>query len=241
MSEQQYYQFQATARGVQSIEDVHRIAASKAHVYRRVVQPWLPADFSAPIAELACGHGSFLHWLCEAGYRNITGIDASPEQTALAAATGAGVITADVVAWLEAQPDASQGALVGIDLAEHLPKDVFLMLLAESRRVLTPGGALILRLPNGDSPLVGMNLFNDITHVWTYTTNCLRTLAAMQGFSGADFLDESEAAIRDRRWLKVPLHRLSRAILAGLFRAASYENVRLFSPHLWARLTTAAS
>jgi SAM-dependent methyltransferase len=233
-----YYRFQAVARGVHSLEDIRLIAQSKAHIYDRVAAPWLPADRTAPLAELACGHGSFLCWLGSRGWTAVTGIDSSPEQIALARQTEVPVIEADVLAWLCAAPTASQAALIGIDLVEHMPKEAFLELLAEARRVLRPGGFLILRLPNGDSPLVGLNLFNDITHIWTYTTGCLRSLAQMQGYAAADFMDESEISIRDHRWLKVPLHRISRAILMVLFRAASYENVRLFSPHLWARLST---
>ena len=235
-----YYHFQATARGVHSLDDVRRIAESKAHIYDRIVAPWLPAERTAPIAELACGHGSFLWWLKERGFTQGTGIDASPEQIALARQTGAQTHEQDVLAWLRAQPAASWRALVGIDLVEHLPKDAFLVLLAEAKRVLAPGGALILRLPNGDSPLVGMNLFNDVTHVWTYTSNCLETLAAMHGFAAASFVDEAESAIRDRRWFKLPLHRACKTVLNFLFRAASYERVRGWSPHLWARFTTAS-
>lgn len=233
-----YYRFQTIARSVHSFDDVRRIAESKAHIYTRIVAPWLPAEHDAPIAELACGHGSFLWWLKTCDFNKCTGIDASPEQIALARQTGAQTLEQDVIAWLRTQPAASWRALVGIDLVEHLPKDVFLVLLTEAKRVLTPGGSLILRLPNGDSPLVGMNLFNDVTHVWTYTSNCLETLAAMHGYAAASFVDEAESAIRDSRWLKLPLHRISKAMLNFLFRAASYERVRGWSPHLWARLTT---
>ena len=74
-------------------------------------------------------------------------------------------------------------ALVAIDFLEHISKDDVMELLRQAHRVLAKGGRFILRYPNGDSPLVGMNLFNDITHVWTYTPNCLDTLARMHGFA----------------------------------------------------------
>src|SRR5688500_19377563 len=102
-----------------------------------------------------------------------------------------------------AQQPASLSAIIAIDLVEHLGKDVFVEFLEQSKRVLRPGGSLILRLPNGDSPLVGLNLFNDITHVWTYTSNCLSSLARMVGFAATDFFDESTHALRDHRWIKV--------------------------------------
>jgi len=41
------------------------------------------------------------------------------------------------------------------------------------------------------------------------------------------------AAIRNARWLKVPLAKMSAALLQGLFRAATRERVAFLSPHLW--------
>src|SRR6185436_1114776 len=117
---------------------------------------------------------------------------------------------------------------------EHISKDEFMDLLKGTQRVLSAGGRLILRYPNGDSPLVGMNLFNDITHVWTYTLNCLNSLAMMHGFARVHFVDESSAAIRDHRWLKVPMCEICTSLLRLLFRAATREKVDYWSPHLWA-------
>ena len=232
-----YYRFQAKARGVNSLEDVRRITKEKAYVYDRIVLPWLPEDKASPITELACGHGSFLGWLKSRDFSRVNGVDSSAEQIAIARQVGATVHQADVNQWLAGQSDASQQVIVGIDLIEHLSKDDFMALLEHSFRVLSLKGRLILRFPNGDSPLVGMNLFNDITHVWTYTPNCMNTLAQMHGFAGTEFKDESCEAIRDSRWLKVPLARLSAALLRGLLHAATRERVAFLSPHLWACLT----
>jgi cyclopropane fatty-acyl-phospholipid synthase-like methyltransferase len=231
-----YYAYQAEARGVRSFEDVVRLARDKAYVYDRIVLPWLPAQRTCRIAEIACGHGSFLCWLKLHQYSGITGVDSSPEQIQFARQTGATVAEMDGNKWLTAQPAGSQDALVAIDLIEHISKDEFMGFLQEACRVLNPGGRLILRYPNGDSPLVGRNLFNDITHVWTYTTNCLETLGRMHGFSRFGFVDESSAAIRDARWLKVPLCKISTRFLRLLFWAATKEKVDYWSPHMWACL-----
>ncbi|MSU58485.1 MAG: class I SAM-dependent methyltransferase [Pedosphaera sp.] len=236
MSHLDYYKFQSEARGVRSLDDVQRIAAEKAYLYDRLVLPWLPADHARPVAELACGHGSFLHWLKTKNFSAIAGVDSSPPQIALARQTGAPVDEDDVNRWLARQTKNHFGALVAIDLVEHLAKDEFMVLLRGAHTALAPGGSLILRLPNGDSPFVGMNLFNDITHVWTYTPNCLNSLAQMHGFKRAEFADEGAEAIRDQRWLKVPLAKLSAGILRALIQAATREKIRHLSPHLWARL-----
>lgn len=231
-----YYRYQAIARGVLTRDDVLRDAAAKTYIYDRILLPWLPAKKTSSIVEIACGHGSLLWWLKQKDYPNVIGIDSSPQQIALARLTGLVVEEMDLGKWLSIQPDQNLDAIVGIDLIEHISKDELMDLLHHCSRVLRPGGCLILRYPNGDSPLVGRNLFNDITHVWTYTSNCLRSLAGMHGFSRVRFTDESEPSIRDNRWLKVPLCRLSTHLLRFLFRAATKEKIEYWSPHIWARL-----
>ena len=236
MNHLDYYQFQAEARGVRSLDDVRRGGELRGYLYARLAGPWLPEDRTRPVAELACGHGSFLHWLKSKNFSNVTGVDSSAEQVALAKQVDAGVERDDVNRWLARQPENHFAALLAIDLVEHLPKDDFMDLLHHSRAALAPGGSLILRLPNGDSPFVGRNLFNDITHVWTYTPNCLNSLAEMHQFSRTEFMDESASVIRDGRWLKVPLAKLSGAILRALARAATREKITHLGPNLWARL-----
>lgn len=236
MNHLDYYKFQAEARGVHSLDDVRHIAETKSFIYDRLVRPWLPQDTALPIVELACGHGSFLHWLKGRGYTNITGVDASTEQVKFARQIGVPVEQDDVNRWLAQQPKNRFSAIVAIDLAEHLPKDDFMELLHLAQPALLPGGSLILRLPNGDSPFVGMNLFNDITHVWTYTPNALNSLAQMHGFSATQFADEGADVIRDHRWLKVPASRISGFLMRTIVRAVTREKVQFWSPHLWARL-----
>jgi 2-polyprenyl-3-methyl-5-hydroxy-6-metoxy-1,4-benzoquinol methylase len=236
MNHLDFYKFQARARGVRSLDDVRRIACGKAYLYDRIVRPWLPKDTSLPIAEVACGHGSFLHWLKSSGYTNVTGIDSSPEQIEFARQVGVPVEQDDMNHWLGRQPRNHFAAIIAIDLIEHLPKDDFMELLNASYAVMLPGASLIMRLPNGDSPFVGMNLFNDITHVWTYTPNALKSLSQMHGFSTAQFEDEGAGVIRDHRWLKMPVAKIGGFLLRTLVRAVTREKIQFWSPHLWARL-----
>jgi SAM-dependent methyltransferase len=236
MSHLHYYRYQAVARGVFGPQDVIRLAALQAHIYDRLVLPWLPADHGARMADLGCGHGSFLYWLRERGFRELTGVDSSREQVLLARSMGFEIVEAEVIGWLEQQPPASREALFAIDFIEHVSKDDFMRLLQAGGRVLASKGRLILRYPNADSPFVGLNLFNDITHVWTYTTVCLQILASMHGFARCRFVDEGIGAIRDQRWLKVPVARLAALILRLLFQAVSRERIRYWSASIWACL-----
>lgn len=236
MSHLAYYQYQAVARGITGPDEVRRRAEVFAYVYDRLVLPWFPRDRAGRVVELACGHGSFLHWLKQRGFTNCRGVDSSAEQIVHARSAGGEVIEAEAIAWLEAQPAASVELLVAIDFIEHISKDDFMRVLAASHRVLVPGGRLILRYPNGDSPFVGLNLFNDITHIWTYTTNCLTSLAQMHGFARCRFVDEGAAAIRDHRWLKVPLSLITGVILRLMLQTVSREKIKYWNSCIWACL-----
>ena len=229
-----YYKYQAQARGITSFEDLRRGAHERAYLFDRVVLPWLPTDRSAPVVEIACGHGSFLYWLKERQYTKVSGVDSSQEQVEFARQVGFPVHEMNANKWLASQQPQGQQSIVAIDFIEHIPKDDFMDFLAGAARVLTSGGRLILRYPNGDSPLVGRNLFNDITHFWTYTTNCLETLGRMHGFRHFDFVDEGQAGIRDMRWIKAPLSKAATLILGALFTAATKERIRYWGPHIWA-------
>ena len=54
------------------------------------------------------------------------------------------------------------------DVLEHLPIDHAEVLLAHLRSALSPQGAILLRVPNGDSPFGGAYQHGDRTHVETY-------------------------------------------------------------------------
>lgn len=237
MSHLDYYRYQAVARGVKGPEDVVRIAEHHAFVYDRLLRPWLPQNAAARIVDLACGHGSFLYWLRKAGFSNLVGVDSAAEQVVHARSIGMRIEQEEVLGWLEAQPSRSVDVLFAVDFIEHISKDDLMRFLRASSAALADGGCLILRYPNGDSPFVGLNLFNDITHVWTYTTNALRALALMHGFAVVSFKDEGIEAIRDHRWLKVPIARWCERMTQWWLRILTRDRViEHWNSNIWACL-----
>ena len=234
MNHLDYYRQQATARGVTTKDDILRLTDEQSYLFDRILSAWMPADRTTPWVDLACGHGSFLVYLQRKGWSDLRGVELSPEQVKLARSTGLDIRQEDALSWLANQPSASLSMISAIDFIEHLSKDDLMELLANACKALKVGGRLILRYPNADSPLVGLHLFNDITHTWTYTTNCMRSLARMHGFHSVMFLDEGFHAIRDHRWLKVPFGRLAAAALGMLYRGASRVPIHYWSPDIWA-------
>src|SRR5262249_16540690 len=56
--------------------------------FRAYFQHLLPEDKGAKILDIGCGYGPFLYFLQKEGYRNICGVDISPEQVEAARQLG---------------------------------------------------------------------------------------------------------------------------------------------------------
>ena len=227
------YRYQAEARGLKTDDDVMRLVRQMRPVYERLLTSWLPRHHDAAIYEVACGPGVMLRFLRDQGFVNVKGSDSSEYQVTLARASGFPVTLADSLRELKGHADGTWDCLLGIDFLEHLPKERVTPFIAECFRTLKPGGSLILRTPNGDSPLVGRHLFNDISHQWAFTTIALRSLLIHGGFAPPAFADEAAAAIERQRWIKVPFMKASQAALRWLIRSATRETVAFLSPSLF--------
>jgi 2-polyprenyl-3-methyl-5-hydroxy-6-metoxy-1,4-benzoquinol methylase len=148
-----------------------------------LVRHHFPTDHDASILDLGCGHGALVFFARQAGYRNVIGIDASPEQVAAAKRLGIeGVSQGDVLETLRSLPDASQDVVVTFDLIEHLTKDELLRLADEVRRTMKDGGRWIIHTANAGSPLFGMVRYGDYTHEQAFTAASINQVLSVSGF-----------------------------------------------------------
>jgi 2-polyprenyl-3-methyl-5-hydroxy-6-metoxy-1,4-benzoquinol methylase len=228
-----YYRYQATARGLTSAQAVEGLTNSMALVYRRLLARWLPSDRQAEIYEVACGPGIMLRYLRSLGYARLGGSDAAASQIELARAAGLPVTFGDSLKEIKGEAAQRWDCLIAIDFIEHLPKDVLVEFFFECHRTLRTNGCLIMRAPNGDSPLVGRNVFNDITHYWAYTTIATEALLKMAGFQRVEFADESLASIQKHRWIKVPLMKCAQAVVRAVIRSATREDIRYLNSSIY--------
>ncbi|SHJ36733.1 Methyltransferase domain-containing protein [Roseomonas rosea] len=105
-------------------------------------RPGLPA---LPLLDAGCGTGGFLARLAHSSPRPALGLDYNPRAAARAAAKSGQPTTAGTINALPF-PDAAFGAAVSVDVLCHAAVDQDAA-LAELRRVIAPGGTLVLNLP----------------------------------------------------------------------------------------------
>jgi SAM-dependent methyltransferase len=221
-----YYLKQSQARGIHCLEDVTRLSQMDSQEYNRLILQHLPKNKDAVIYEAATGPGILQHWLHIKGFSQAEGSDFAKREAELAQLINPRIRHADSIADIEQRFDESSiDAIIALDFYEHIPREAFLKFLAVAASRLKLGGKLILRGPNGDSPFCGLNLYNDITHVWAYTTTSLRALLRLSGFAHAAFADDTDGAIHHGRWWKRPLMLATQRILTCLTRIAIRRQV----------------
>ena len=140
----------------------------------------------ARILELGCGEGDMLTFLSKHGFQNVTGIDVSEEQIAIARERGLNCEQADVFAYLEGQR-ASYDVIIAKDFFEHFTTEELLQLSSQIAEVLTDDGKLIIQTPNGRGLFPGQVMYGDLTHKTILTPQSLQQLLRPYGFTRFEF------------------------------------------------------
>jgi len=150
--------------------------------YKHYLRGWLPASQQAAILDVGCGNGRLLHFFKQSGYSNLTGVDISGEQVALARQVVPNVTEGNCIDVLRGAPE-SFDLIAGLDIIEHLKKDEAIDLLDGCIKALRPGGRLILQTPNADSPWFGSIRYGDFTHENCFNAHSLGKLLQLRGFT----------------------------------------------------------
>ncbi len=145
---------------------------------------YLPAAPGALVLDVGCGDGRFLALMRDLGWR-VRGVEPDP-----AAAVVARSHVGDVVAVASLEDagleDVSADAITLNHVVEHLPDPV--ATLRECRRILRPGGLLVVRTPNARS--LGRRWFGEAwlhwdppRHLFVFTPGTLRECLARAGLA----------------------------------------------------------
>lgn len=124
------------------VETRHWWFRARREIVRGLVTRLAPARDGA-ILDIGCSSGCLMRELAQAGYTQVQGIDASPEGIARCQQDGLRARIMD--AHQPAFADNSMDVLCASDVLEHLERDA--AALVEWRRILKPGGWLILFVP----------------------------------------------------------------------------------------------
>jgi 2-polyprenyl-3-methyl-5-hydroxy-6-metoxy-1,4-benzoquinol methylase len=238
MTANSFYSRQSEARKITSSDDVQRLSRESEVVFDRIIGPFLPSEKSACIYEAATGPGILQFWLCKQGFTNREGSDFSEKEAYLAQHVTPAIRHADSLSDLtERFTEKSLQTIIALDFYEHIERENFIRFLKIAHSRLSPEGWLVLRGPNADSPLVSLNLYNDVTHIWAYTTTCLRVLCRLEGFQDVRFCDDAIPGLHHGAAWKTPLMRLAQNILTQLVWMASRQRVQFWgsSIYLFAR------
>lgn len=161
----------------------NRFRGSREEIRRRVGEYVELFRELAPVVDLGCGRGEFLEALGAADI-SARGVDTNNNAVILCRERGLDVAQGDLVEFLREQPTASLGGVFAAQVAEHLPPASLNALLAESHRILRPGGLLLLETVNPRSVVGLLEVFNrDLTHERPLHPDTLSFLAAAAGFT----------------------------------------------------------
>ena len=133
--------------------------------------------------DIGCGRGEWLELMSENGF-NAAGVDLDDGMLKACNERGLNAVNEDALLALQKLPDDSQVVISGFHIAEHLPFDVLLSIVEESKRVLKPGGLLILETPNAENIFVGtFGFYADPSHIRPLYNELLAFIMEYYGYN----------------------------------------------------------
>jgi SAM-dependent methyltransferase len=141
----------------------------------------------APVLDVGCGRGELLQLLAEAEVE-ARGIDIDPGMVERTRTKGLRVEQADAVSHLSGLPEGSLGAVIAVQVIEHLSYDDLQRLFELSRRALIPGGLLVVETINPHSLPAFKTFWVDPTHRAPIFPEVAHALALIHRFGEARIL-----------------------------------------------------
>jgi cyclopropane fatty-acyl-phospholipid synthase-like methyltransferase len=204
----------------------------RAPYLNKLIRNHFPSDKNAAVLELGCGHGALIYFAREAGYRNIIGVDRSPQQVAEARHLGIDEVReGDLMETLKTYADGSLDVVVAFDVIEHFTKDEILPFVDQVNRVLRPGGKWIIHAPNGESPFGGRMRYWDFTHEQAFTSASIAQLLKSSEFSEISCYEDAPIPHGPTSFVRWVLWKLIRSVMHLYLMAETGET----SPHLFSQ------
>jgi O-antigen chain-terminating methyltransferase len=166
-----------------SFEDEFRGDREDVKERLRYYLPFLrEAGITGGVLDIGCGRGDWLELLAEEGIE-AGAVDSNSVLVERCRRNGLKVAESDALAYLRSQGDASLNAVTAFHVIEHLPFETLVSLLDEIRRVLRPGGLVMLETPSPENLVVAAcNFYSDPTHNRPVSAHTLKFILMERGF-----------------------------------------------------------
>lgn len=210
---------------------------ARAPYLRRIIHRHFPSDRGSKILDLGCGSGTVLHYLLEAGYRDVTGVDFSPQQVDAARILGISEVRrGDLYEALRECVDAEYDVVIAFDVIEHQTKAELLEFADEVFRVLKPQGRWLIHAPNAAALFGSRIRYADWTHEQAFTAESLRQIGIAVGFDVVCSYEDVPTIHGGKSLLRWLLWKVIRAVLRVCWAVETGESGRdcIFSQSLLA-------
>ena len=163
------------------------------HYIRKLIQRHFPKNKDAKILDLGCGHGAILYFAKEMGYTNLTGIDCSDDQVAIAYEFGLEAIVRkdDMRLFLQKEPNESYDMIISFDTLEHFSKQEIFDFGKRVNKALNKNGVWLIHVPNAEGIFGNRILNSDFTHETNFSHRLLDQVLKTLGFSRASFFEDT--------------------------------------------------
>jgi len=136
----------------------------------------------SPVLDIGCGRGIFLSLLKDAGIEAV-GLDHADEAVQASRGHGFNIEQAECLPFLETTQQ-KFGGIFCSHVIEHMDFESATRLIEACRRVLRPGGKLVIVTPNPeDLAIIGVIFWLDPTHVRPYPLQLLCSMLEGSGFT----------------------------------------------------------
>ena len=138
--------------------------------FRHIIQQHFPTNKEAHIVDLGCGSGAFVALLDSLEYKNVWGVDISPQQVEEAHRLGIEKVKeGDLNTTLDSLAEQSHDVIITMDVIEHFTKEELIVFAQKVHRVLKFGGQWVIHVPNGEGTFGSAIFFRDFTHQIAFT------------------------------------------------------------------------
>lgn len=137
--------------------------------FKKNYLPYFPTDRNAKILDLGCGLGNYLLAAQKFGYKNVLGVDGSPQVVEFCQKDGLKCIHADAISFLKSNQE-KYDVIIFNDIIEHLTRDEMFEILFLIKDTLNRGGCVLIKTPNMANPITGLaGRYIDLTHEIGFT------------------------------------------------------------------------